>query len=136
MSSITDELVKLKMEFESLEDGIARYTYLIELSKLLPKYDGICCEKNLFKGCQSQVWLDLAVDDGKCTIKANSDTLIIRGILYIFISLLDRQPIKDVLEADFDVLQELGIEEYFFGQRKNGVLGLLPEIIRRLKGVF
>ena len=76
------------------------------------------------------------MDDGKCTIKANSDTLIIRGILYIFISLLDRQPIKDVLEADFDVLQELGIEEYFFGHRKNGVLGLLPEIIRRLKGVF
>lgn len=133
MNSIADELSELKKEFESFDNEFDRYTYLTELSSLLPEYGNVRSDEDLFKDCQSKVWLKVRNNKGVCVISAYSDTLIIRGILYIFIHLLNGRNVDEVEEAKFDVLQDLGIDGIFSGNRKLGVSGLLPEIIRRLK---
>lgn len=133
MTQIQTELEELKKEFASLKDGFARYSYLVEISALLPKEEGIRDDRWLYNGCQSRVWLKVREEDGKCRIAADSDTLIIRGILYLLADLLDGRNSQEVLEADFDLLQDLSIGDQFSSERVLGISGLLPEIKKRLK---
>lgn len=133
MKAILEELAQLKGEFDSLPDGFSRYTYLVELSALLPKEDGLNTGERLYRGCQSQVWLWARRENGLCRLSADSDTLIIRGVLALFVGLLDGKPVDEVLEARFDLLEALGIGEHFSSQRTSGIAGLLPEIQRRLR---
>lgn len=132
MTSLQQELQELKHEFSSLPDGFARYSYLAELSALLPPGEGLCREENRYQGCQSQVWLRVWTENGFCRLEADSDTLIIRGILYLMTAVLDHRPVHDIMESDFDLLTELNIGEHFTSRRASGVGGLLPEIKRRL----
>lgn len=67
-----------------------------------------------------------------CRLAADSDTLIIRGVLALFRELLEGQPVEEVLRSDFNLLQELGLSEHFSSTRTAGVAGLLPEIRRQL----
>ena len=132
MTSLQQELQELKHEFSSLPDGFARYSYLAELSALLPPGEALRREENRYQGCQSQVWLRVWPENGLCRLEADSDTLIIRGILYLMTAILDHRPVRDIMETDFDLLAELNIGEHFTSRRASGVGGLLPEIKRRL----
>ena len=132
MNSIQEELEELKAEFDSLPDSFTRYTYLVELAALLPKTEGLCREERLYRGCQSQVWLWVRQEGTLCRLSTDSDTLIIRGILALFVALLDGKPADEVCAARFDLLDTLGIAEHFNSQRTSGIAGLLPEIQRRL----
>lgn len=133
MASIAETLHQLKLEFDSLPDGFARYTYLTELSALLAPPPQVRQEKYSYRGCQSKVWLRATAEDGLCHLAADSDTLIIRGILALFQEVLEGQPVGEVLAADFDLLRELNLSEHFSSTRTAGVAGLLPEIRRQLK---
>lgn len=133
MAAILEELAQMKCEFDSLPDGFSRYTYLVELSALLPKTKGLDADERLYRGCQSQVWLWVSREEGRCRLYADSDTLIIRGILALFVGLLDQRPVEEVLAVQFDLLDALGIGEHFNSQRTSGISGLLPEIQRRLR---
>lgn len=132
MASITETLQELRGEFASLPDGFARYSYLTELAALLSPAPEVRREEFSYRGCQSQVWLRATAENGVCHLAADSDTLIIRGILALFQELLEGRPVQEVLEADFDLLEALGISEHFSSQRAAGVAGLLPEIRRQL----
>ncbi len=132
--SIETELSALRSEFLSLPDGFAQYAYLVELSQLLPPpEDSLRQGLNAYHGCQSQVWLRVRVEGGRFYLDADSDTLIIRGVLVLFRELLDGQPAEEVLAADFDLLSKLGIEEQFSAQRVGSIAGLLPELKKRLR---
>lgn len=134
MTSIDTELAELKKEFESLPDGFARYSYLVELAALLPpSNERLHQESCLYRGCQSQVWLSVSIQDSVVRLDADSDTLLIRGILYLFRDLLDGRAVDEVLSAQFDLLKELSIAEHFSSQRTSGITGLLPEIQRRVE---
>lgn len=132
MGSITEELEQLKAEFASLPDGFSRYSYLVELAALLPRAEDLQQEERLYRGCQSQVWLRVERKEGRCRLAADSDTLIIRGVLALFVDLLDDRPAEEVLAARFHLLDDLGIGEHFTSRRAGGIAGLLPEIQRRL----
>lgn len=132
MESIPSVLAQLKGEFASLPDGFARYSYLTELSALLPRTPEVRQDRHLYRGCQSKVWLRVSVENGLCHLEADSDTLIIRGILALFRELLEGRPVPEVREARFDLLGELNLSEHFSSTRTAGVAGLLPEICRQL----
>lgn len=132
MESIPSVLAQLKGEFASLPDGFARYSYLTELSALLPRTPEVRQDRYLYRGCQSKVWLHVTAERGLCHLEADSDTLLIRGILALFRELLEGRPVPEVLEARFDLLGELNLSEHFSSARTAGVAGLLPEIRRQL----
>ena len=132
--SIQTELDQMKEEFQSLPDGFARYSYLVELAALLPlPEDGLRRETHRYRGCQSQVWLAVTVRNGTVRLDADSDTLLIRGILSLFRDLLDGRAADEVLSARFDLLKELSIAEHFNSRRSAGIAGLLPEVQRRVR---
>lgn len=132
MESIASVLAQLKGEFASLSDGFARYSYLTELSALLSPPPEVRQDRYRYRGCQSQVWLHVSAEEGLCHLAADSDTLIIRGILALFRELLEGRPVPEVLGASFDLLEELNLSEHFSSTRTAGVAGLLPEIQRQL----
>ena len=132
MESIPSVLAQLKGEFASLPDGFAHYSYLTELSALLPRTPEVRQDRHLYRGCQSKVWLHVTAERGLCHLEADSDTLLIRGILALFRELLEGRPVPEVLEARFDLLGELNLSEHFSSARTAGVAGLLPEIRRQL----
>ena len=103
MASIASELQQLKQEFASLPDGFARYSYLTELSPA-PR-PGRCVRTGTATGAVNQVWLHATAEKGLCHLEADSDTLIIRGILALFRELLEGRPVPEVLEARFDLLK-------------------------------
>lgn len=128
---------ELKEEFASLPDSFSRYTYLIELARLLPPVDEtLRQEPYLYRGCQSQVWLRVRVQDEQFYLDADSDTLLIRGVLALFREVLDGQPVAAVAQANFDLLNDLGIREHFSAVRTGNIAGLLPELQRRLRNVL
>ncbi len=127
MQPISEILAELQEEFLSLPDAFSRYSYLAELSSLLAPPEDIRDENNRYNGCQSLVWLAIESKNGHCELNGDSDTLIIRSILFLFKELLDGQDIADVLRAEFDLLSALDIAELFSPSRKVGVAGLLPE---------
>lgn len=127
------ELDALRQEFSSLPDGFARYFYLIELAALLPEGNGALRQDAYrYRGCQSNVWLKVWQENGVFHMSADSDTLIIRGILYLFCAVLEGCTAQEVLSAGFDLLGELNIAEHFNSQRTAGIGALLPELKRRL----
>lgn len=127
------ELKVLAAEFASLPDSFSRYAYLVELAALLPEADEELRQAgHLYSGCQSSVWLLPEVKRGKVVLRADSDTLILRGILYLFSVLLEGETPEAVRSARFDLLAELGIGEHFNSQRTLGIGGMLQEIQRRL----
>ena len=130
-------LQELKEEFASLPDSFSRYAYLIELARLLPPVDTtLRQEAYRYHGCQSQVWLRVRVQDESFYLDADSDTLLIRGVLALFREVLNGQPVASVEQADFDLLETLGIGEYFSSVRTGNIARLLPELQRRLQHVL
>ena len=137
MTTIETELAQLRSDFDSLPDGFARYSYLVELAALLPAPpERLRQEQNLYRGCQSQVWLAVSAENGTVRLDADSDTLLIRGLLYLFRDLLDGRTADEVLSARFDLLGALSLGEHFNAQRTAGIAGLLGEIQRRLKNAL
>ena len=80
MQTISGNLAQLQSMFSGIDDELDRYSLLIELSSLLPGSDGLRDEQNLYRGCQSQVWLRAEAPDGLCRLVGDSDTVLIRGV--------------------------------------------------------
>lgn len=128
------QLTDLKAEFSSLPDGFARYCYLVELSALLPEGSAALRQpEHRYEGCQSLVWLRVWREDGLCRLEADSDTLILRGILYLYRLLYDGETAaRSAALAPLDLLRELDLGEHFGARRALGIGGLAQEIQKRL----
>ncbi len=132
MQTISGNLAQLQTMFSGIDDELDRYSLLLELSALLPGADGIRDECHLYRGCQSQVWLRADAPDGLCRLAADSDTVLIRGVLFLFAALIENVPVSEVMETDCDLLGALSLGSLFSSQRTLGISGLLPEIRRQL----
>ena len=126
INEIQSELVD---EFSMFDDWMDRYEYMIELGKSLPMIDSqYKKEENLIKGCQSKVWLHAQLEDGKIVYTADSDAIITKGIVSILIRTFTNQSPSEILSADTNFIDEIGLKEHLSPTRANGLVSMIKQI--------
>jgi len=116
-------------EFSMFEDWMQRYEYMIELGKSLPLInDQYKTDDNLIKGCQSKVWVHAEMKDDKVVFTADSDAIITKGIVAILIRTFSNQHPKDIIEADTDFIDEIGLKEHLSPTRANGLVSMIKQL--------
>lgn len=116
-------------EFSVFEDWMDKYNYLIELGQSLPLIDNkYRNDSYLIQGCQSRVWISAEMEDGKLILKADSDAVITKGIVYLLIHVLSGQKPVDILNADLDFLSKIGMQEHLSPTRANGLTSMIKQI--------
>jgi len=129
MAEITDVQQELVEEFSLFDDWMEKYEYLISLGKSLPLIDpDLKTDDRIIKGCQSKVWLDARLDNGKVTYTADSDAIITKGIIAVLIRAFSDQPPKDIVEANTDFIDEIGLKEHLSPTRANGLLSMIKQM--------
>ncbi len=121
-----DEIVE---EFSELDDWMDRYQVLIDLGneqKPLPESDKT--ESNLIPGCQSRLWLVCEEQDGKLTFRAESDAIIVKGIVTLLIKVLNGHTPDEILSADLYFIDKIGLREHLSPTRSNGLLSMLKQM--------
>jgi cysteine desulfuration protein SufE len=116
-------------EFSAFGDWMDKYNYLIELARELPPID----EKHrtdqyLIKGCQSRVWVDAQLKDGKMYFTADSDAIITKGIIALLIRVLDGRTPEEVLDTDLYFIDRIGLHESLSPTRSNGLLAMVKQM--------
>ena len=116
-------------EFSMYEEWLDKYEYLIELGKSLNDYpESAKTDDRLIKGCQSRVWLDYRVEDGKVVFNADSDAIITKGIISLLIGLYSGRTPKEILSSDFSVVEKIGLKENLSPTRANGLVSMIAKI--------
>lgn len=116
-------------EFEMFDDWMDKYNYIIETGKSLPLIDPEYKQDQfLIKGCQSQVWLHAALEDGKVVFRADSDALITRGIVGLLIRVLSNQPAHDIVDAELSFIDAIGLKEHLSPTRSNGLVNMIKQM--------
>jgi cysteine desulfuration protein SufE len=109
-------------ELGLFQDWTERYEYVIGLGKKLPELpEGKHTGDLLIKGCQSQVWLDAEFDDGVMRYRADSDSLITKGMIALFVRVLDGETPDSILQADMSFIDETGLKEHLAPTRANAL---------------
>ena len=126
IQEIQDEIVD---EFSMFEDWMQRYEYIIDLGKSLPLIDEqYKTEDNIIKGCQSKVWVHAEQQGEKVVFTADSDTILTKGIIAILIRAFSNQKAADILEANTDFIDEIGLKEHLSPTRANGLVSMVKKI--------
>ena len=113
-------------EFAIYDDWMDKYEYIIELGKDLPLIDeNKKTDDRLIEGCQSRVWLDSEVKDGKLFFSADSDAIITKGIIGLLIRVLSGETVENVATADLHFIGEIGLQEHLSPTRANGLATLV-----------
>ncbi len=116
-------------DFSMYDEWLDKYEYLIELGKNLEEYpEESKTEDKLIKGCQSRVWLDSKVEDGKIWFKADSDAIITKGIISLLISVYSGRNPKEIAEDDFGFISQIGLKENLSPTRANGLVSMIARI--------
>jgi cysteine desulfuration protein SufE len=116
-------------EFSMFDDWMQRYEYIIDLGKGLPLIDEqYKTDNNIIKGCQSKVWLHAEQQDDKIVFTADSDAILTKGIIAILIRAFSNQKAGDILEANTDFIDEIGLKEHLSATRANGLVSMIKQI--------
>jgi len=120
-----DEIIE---EFSGFDDWMDKYQLLIDLgNEQEPLDEKYKTESNLIDGCQSRVWLQADYVDGKIHFQAESDALIVKGIVALLIRVLNDQTPQDILNADLYFIEEIGLKEHLSPTRSNGLLAMVKQ---------
>lgn len=126
IKEIQQEIVE---EFSMFEDWMQRYEYMIELGKSLPLIDEkYKVDENLIKGCQSKVWVHAELEGDKLAFTADSDAIITKGIVAILIRAFSNQHPADILDADTQFIDEIGLKEHLSPTRANGLVSMIKQL--------
>lgn len=126
IKEIQEEIVE---EFDMFDDWMQRYEYMIELGKSIPVIEEQHkTDINLIKGCQSKVWLHSELDDKKIQFSADSDAIITKGIIAVLLRVFNNQNPKDILDANMDFIDEIGLKEHLSATRANGLVSMIKQI--------
>ena len=116
-------------DFSMYDEWLDKYEYLIDLGKNLEPYpDADKTDDKLIKGCQSRVWLDAGIEDGKLVFKADSDAIITKGIISLLISVYSGREPKEIAGDDFGFINEIGLKENLSPTRANGLVSMIARI--------
>jgi cysteine desulfuration protein SufE len=116
-------------DFSAYDEWLDKYEYLIELGKnLTPFAEELKTDERLIKGCQSRVWLDAKLQDGKIVFSADSDAIITKGIISMLISVYSGRSAEEILSSDDTFIDRIGLRENLSPTRQNGLLSMLDTI--------
>lgn len=132
MSNMTIDQIQndIVEEFSDVDDWMDRYAMIIDLGNNLPEID----EKyktpdHLIEGCQSRVWLNAELTpEGKVHYTADSDAIIVKGIISLLIQVLDNQTPDDILKSDLHFIDDIGLSEHLSPTRSNGLLAMVKQM--------
>ena len=115
--------------FSMYEEWLDKYEYLIDLGKNLEPYpEEKKTDDKLIKGCQSRVWLDCWMEDGRLYFNADSDAIITKGIISLLIGIYSGRTPKEIAESDFSFIEKIGLKENLSPTRANGLASMIAYI--------
>jgi len=127
--SINDIQNEIIDEFSMFEDWEERYQYMIDLGKDLPLIEAqYKTDSNIIKGCQSKVWVHAELKDDKLFFTADSDAIITKGIIAILIRVFSNQRPKDIIEANTDFIEKIGLKDHLSPTRANGLVSMIKQL--------
>lgn len=116
-------------EFSMFEDWEERYQYMIDLGKDLPLIDAqYKTDDNLIKGCQSKVWVHADLVDNQIIFTADSDAIITKGIIAILIRTFSNQNPQDIITANTDFIDQIGLKDHLSPTRANGLVSMIKQL--------
>ena len=126
INDIQDEIIE---EFNGFDDWMDKYQMLIDLGNdLEPLDEKYKTEQNLIEGCQSRVWLQCDLRDGLMELSAESDALIVKGIIALLIRVLSHHSPQEILDADLYFINRIGLRDHLSPTRSNGLLAMVKQI--------
>ena len=126
INELQDEVIA---EFSDFDDWMDRYQLLIDLgNEQQPLDEKYKTDQNLIEGCQSRVWLQADEVDGKVIFQAESDALIVKGIIALLIKVLSGHTPDEILEADLYFIPRIGLQEHLSPTRSNGLLAMVKQM--------
>ena len=126
IKEIQEEIID---EFSMFDDWMQRYEYIIDLGKNLPLIqEAYKTDDNIIKGCQSKVWLKGEQNDETIVFTADSDAILTKGIIAILIRVFSNQNAFDILAADTDFIDKIGLKEHLSPTRANGLVSMIKNI--------
>ena len=129
MSSIQQIQEEIIEEFSLFDDWTQRYEYMIDLGKTLPLIEAKYKNDNfIIKGCQSKVWVHAELENKAVKFTADSDAIITKGIIAILIRVFSNQSPKDIIKANTDFIDKLGLKEHLSPTRANGLVSMIKQI--------
>ncbi len=116
-------------QFTELDDWMDRYALIIDMGNALPPLpESLRTPDRLIEGCQSRVWLDAEMHDGKIIYRADSDAIIVKGIISMLIDVLSGHTPEEILNADLSFINEIGLSEHLSPTRSNGLVAMLKQM--------
>lgn len=126
INELQDEVVE---EFADFDDWMDKYQLLIDLgSEQEPLPEAYKTEQNLIDGCQSRVWLQADMEGDKLVFRAESDALIVKGIVALLVRVLSGHTPAEILDADLYFIEKIGLKEHLSPTRSNGLLAMLKQM--------
>ena len=126
INEMQDEVIA---EFSDFDDWMDRYQLLIDLgNEQQPLDEKYKTDQNLIEGCQSRVWLQADEVDGKIIFQAESDALIVKGIIALLIKVLSGHTPDEILKADLYFIPQIGLQEHLSPTRSNGLLSMVKQM--------
>ena len=126
IQTIQEEIID---EFSMFDDWMQRYEYMIELGKDLPLIDPEKkTEDRLIKGCQSNVWLDAELSEGKVVYTADSDAIITKGIIAVLLRVYSNQRPEDIVNADESFIDDIGLKAHLSPTLANGLVSMINQL--------
>ena len=126
INEIQDEIIE---EFAEFTEWMDKYQMLIDLGNDLEGLDAeYKNEQNLIDGCQSRVWLQCNIKDGKLVFTADSDALITKGIIALLIRVVSGHTPKEILDTDLYFIERIGLHQHLSPTRSNGLLSMVKKI--------
>ena len=126
IKELQDEVIE---EFSDFDDWMDKYQLLIDLGNeqepLAPEYKN---DQNLIDGCQSRVWLQADEKDGRLIFQAESDALIVKGIVSLLVKVLSGHTAEEIADADLYFIEEIGLKEHLSPTRSNGLVAMVKQI--------
>ena len=126
INEIQDEVIE---EFADFDDWMDKYQMLIDLGNDLGTLDEkYKTEQNLIDGCQSRVWLQCDYVDGKLVFSAESDALIVKGIIALLIRVISGHTPEEIRDADLYFIEKIGLKDHLSPTRSNGLLAMVKQV--------
>ena len=126
INELQDEVIE---EFSDFDDWMDKYQLLIDLgNEQEPLDEKYKTEQNLIDGCQSRVWLQADMEDGNVVFQAESDALIVKGIIALLIKVVSGHTPDEIVNSDLYFIEKIGLKEHLSPTRSNGLLAMVKQM--------